>query len=175
MASRKVILLVDGAKSHSWSNLNLHNTTVHCLPPNTTSRLQPMDASIIMSFKHRYHSYFIKWLLNQYKCGKDNKMNVLTAIKYIACAWREILSETVHNCFKHIGILPVIQDNEELVSNYNDDELIKELHMDIEALCLQNVMDLDNFINYPEESDTTEILTDQKILNLTTSVVPEKN
>ncbi|CAG8719849.1 16850_t:CDS:1, partial [Racocetra fulgida] len=65
--------------------------------------------------------------------------------------------------------------NEELVSNDNDDELIKELHMDIEALCLRNVMDLNNFINYPEESDTTEILTDQEILNLTTSVVPEEN
>ncbi|CAG8508011.1 9965_t:CDS:2, partial [Racocetra fulgida] len=73
-------------------------------------------------------------------------MDVLTAIKYIVRAWREVLSETVRNCFRHTGILPIIQNNEELVTNNNEelvtddneDELIEELHADIEALHLRN-------------------------------------
>ncbi|CAG8811744.1 22676_t:CDS:1, partial [Dentiscutata erythropus] len=54
-----------------------------------------------MSFKRRYKSYFIKWLLDQYESGNDDKMNVLTAIRFIAKAWKEVSSETVHNCFRH--------------------------------------------------------------------------
>ncbi|CAG8721477.1 16665_t:CDS:2 [Cetraspora pellucida] len=44
---------------------------------------EPLDAGIIMSFKHHYKSYFIKWLLDQYEAGNDNKLNVLGAIKFI--------------------------------------------------------------------------------------------
>ncbi|CAG8824309.1 17270_t:CDS:2, partial [Gigaspora margarita] len=86
-----IILLIDGPKCYSYGNLKLYNTTVYTLPPYTTSRIQPMDAGIIMSFKRRYRSYFIKWLLDQYESGKsdDNKMDVLTAVKFIARAWRE--------------------------------------------------------------------------------------
>ncbi|CAG8853950.1 15260_t:CDS:1, partial [Gigaspora margarita] len=189
MAGRKVILLLDGAKVHFYSNLNLRNTTVHTLPPYTTSRLQPMDAGIIMSFKNRYRSYFIKWLLDQYELGKDNKMDVLTAIKYIVRAWREVSPNTVYNCFRHTKILLVVRneelvtdDNEELFTNNNEefvaddnDKLIEELHEDIEALHLRNVMDLDNYLNYPGENDTNEVLDDQEIVDLVTSVESEIN
>ncbi|CAG8837553.1 7029_t:CDS:1, partial [Cetraspora pellucida] len=91
----------DNAKCHSFENLKLHNTTLHYLPPNTTSRLQPMDAGIIMSFKRRYRNYFIKWLLDQYESGNNDKMNILTAIQFIVRAWREVSSETIQNCFQH--------------------------------------------------------------------------
>ncbi|CAG8821631.1 38595_t:CDS:2, partial [Gigaspora margarita] len=137
MAGRKIILLVDNAKCHSSSNLNLHNTTVHYLPPNTTSRIQPLDAGIIMSFKRRYRSYFIKWLLDQYEFGKDDKLNVLNAIKFIVRAWREVSSETV-------------------------------------TLHFRNVMDLEEYINYPDEKETNEVLNDEEILSLVTNLEPEK-
>ena len=84
MTNRKTILLLDNAPSHIASNLNLHNTTIHLLPPNTTSHIQLMDAGIIMSFKRHYQSYFIKWLLEQYESDiVENKMNILTVIQFI--------------------------------------------------------------------------------------------
>ncbi|CAG8673457.1 1414_t:CDS:2, partial [Dentiscutata erythropus] len=89
MANHKVILLVNNVKCYSSSNLNLHNTTVYYLSPNTTSRIQPLDAGIIMSFKCCYKNYFIKWMLNQYESGNDDKLNVLNAIKFIVQAWNE--------------------------------------------------------------------------------------
>ena len=49
---RKILLLVDNAPTHNLLNdLNLTNVTIHNLPPNTTSHLQPLDAGIIHSFK----------------------------------------------------------------------------------------------------------------------------
>ncbi|CAG8607398.1 2148_t:CDS:1, partial [Racocetra fulgida] len=95
-----------------------------------------------------------------------------------------VSSETVRNCFRYTGILPVIQNNEELVTNNNEelvtddnkDELIEELHADIEALHLRNVIDLNNYINYLEKNDTNEVLNDQKIIDLVTNIEePEVN
>ncbi|CAG8746419.1 523_t:CDS:2 [Gigaspora margarita] len=148
---KQTCFIVDNAKYHSSSNLNLHNTTVHYLPPNTTSRIQPLDAGIIMSFKHRYHSYFIKWLLDQYEFEKDDKLNVLNAIKFIVRAWREVLSETVSNCFKHTGILPITQNNKDLALDDND-----------------------NNADNDDEKETNEVLNDEEILSLVTNLEPEK-
>ncbi|CAG8489193.1 2143_t:CDS:2 [Dentiscutata erythropus] len=167
----QVILLVDNAKCHFSSNLNLRNTTTHYLPPNTTSRLQPLDADIIMSFKHRYKNYFIKWLLDQYESVKDDKLNVLNAIKFVIQAWKEVSSETVRNCFQHTEILPV-QNNEyeEPINDDDDYELMEEMKIDIELLNFRNAMDLEVYINYPEEKDTSEVLNDQEIVTLVTNV-----
>ncbi|CAG8760812.1 27728_t:CDS:2, partial [Dentiscutata erythropus] len=89
MAGHNIILLIDNAKVHSVGNLRLRNTTIRFFPLYTTSRLQPIDAGVIMFFKCNYRSYFIKWLLDQYESEKDNKIDVLIAIKFIVRGWRE--------------------------------------------------------------------------------------
>ena len=47
----KVLLIIDNAPSHIYDHLDLAFLEVHSLPPNTTSKLQPLDAGIISSFK----------------------------------------------------------------------------------------------------------------------------
>src|SRR5437763_7644400 len=106
MAGRQTLLLLDNAPSHNITNLNLQNTTIFFLPPNTTSRMQPMDAGIIMSFKCHYRSYFVKWLLHQYESGaEDKKMDILSAIRFVVRAWDEVAKGTISNCFRHTEIL----------------------------------------------------------------------
>ena len=52
LQNRKILLLVDNAPVHIVNeDVNLTNVTIHFLPPNTTSHLQPCDAGIINSFK----------------------------------------------------------------------------------------------------------------------------
>ncbi|CAG8595337.1 7626_t:CDS:2 [Dentiscutata erythropus] len=105
----------------------------------------------------------VKMANRKYESGNDDKLNVLNAIKFIV---------QVCNCFWHTGTLPVIQNNEE-PTNDNDDELIEEMKADIEALNFRNAIDLENYINYPEEEDTNEILDNQEILTLVTNIEPE--
>ena len=52
----KVLLLVDNFSGHQIPNVasRLRVTWLEFLPPNTTSRFQPMDAGIIASFKTQY-------------------------------------------------------------------------------------------------------------------------
>jgi hypothetical protein len=56
---QRVLLLLDNYSSHKIEGLNLINVDVQFLPPNTTSKIQPMDSEIIMSFKKHYHYYHI--------------------------------------------------------------------------------------------------------------------
>ncbi|CAG8534359.1 2953_t:CDS:2 [Acaulospora morrowiae] len=50
----------------------------------------------------------------------------------------------------------IIQDNQDNnLSDINDDNsLMKELYEDVEALCFRNIMDLEEYVNYPEEKNT---------------------
>jgi hypothetical protein len=55
--------LLDNCSSHKIEGLDLLNVDVHFLPPNTTSKIQPMDSGIIMSFKKHYHYYHIRYVV----------------------------------------------------------------------------------------------------------------
>ena len=80
--NRKVLLLIDNASSHfnpdknnteQDDNLNLSHIRVHFLPPNTTAHLQPMDASIIKSFKAIYKQHYIRHIIHQFEANMDLK------------------------------------------------------------------------------------------------------
>jgi hypothetical protein len=43
---QRVLLLLDNYSSHKLNGLTLRYTDVHFLPPNTTSKIQPMDARV---------------------------------------------------------------------------------------------------------------------------------
>ncbi|CAG8695002.1 19182_t:CDS:2, partial [Gigaspora margarita] len=62
-------------------------------------------------------------------------------------------------------ILPLVQDNNEEPTTDNDDDIIEELYRNIELLNFQNIMDLEEYIDYSEEKIVTGIISDQEILN----------
>jgi hypothetical protein len=57
---QRVLLLLDNCSSHKLAGLTLQYTDIHFLPPNTTSKIQPMDTGIIMSFKRHYRSSHVR-------------------------------------------------------------------------------------------------------------------
>ncbi|CAG8735374.1 16801_t:CDS:2, partial [Rhizophagus irregularis] len=81
---QRVLLLLDNCTSHKVENLALLHVEIQFLPPNTTSKIQPMDARIIMSFKKHYRHHHIRWLLEQVEAGQniqDLKIDILQAIR----------------------------------------------------------------------------------------------
>ncbi|CAB5367443.1 unnamed protein product [Rhizophagus irregularis] len=56
---QRVLLLLNNCTSHKLEGLTLSHVDVHFLPPNTTSKIQPMDSGIIMSFKKHYRHHHI--------------------------------------------------------------------------------------------------------------------
>lgn len=111
LAGRKVILLVDNAKSHfnptTIGSLNLTNVTVHFLPANTTSILQPLDRGIIRSFKCCYRRYLCRYIISLIDSGLKGpyRVDVKQAILMIVSAWHDVTSTTIQNCWRNAGIM----------------------------------------------------------------------
>ena len=47
--NKNILMIIDNASSHNINRLELKNIEVLFLPPNITSRIQPMDSGIIKS------------------------------------------------------------------------------------------------------------------------------
>jgi hypothetical protein len=58
--NQRVLLLLDNCTSHKIGGVSLKNTDVYFLPKNTTSKIQPMDAGIILSFKKHYRHFQLR-------------------------------------------------------------------------------------------------------------------
>ena len=109
--SRYIILMLDNAGCHpkslkeKFSNLNML-----FLPPNTTSRLQPLDLGIIHNFKVHYRHLLLRYVLVKIdECDTASEVvksvNILMAIRWVAQAWSLVKPETISKCFQKAGIL----------------------------------------------------------------------
>ena len=79
-AGQNALLLLDNASSHVIPD-SLSNITIHFLPANTTSHLQPLDAAVIRSFKYKYCNEPVRMYLDMLeKQGKLSKLTVKDAL-----------------------------------------------------------------------------------------------
>ncbi|KAL3694087.1 hypothetical protein R1sor_007738 [Riccia sorocarpa] len=108
LGRKKVILLLDTAPGHIASHLEskLQVTKVIFLPPNTTSRFQPMDAGILKSFKAQYRKLSLLRHVEDFKAGKVTKLDVYDAVIMSEKAWRiHVTVQTIKNCWMHTGLV----------------------------------------------------------------------
>lgn len=127
-ANRKILLLVDNFSGHSVAGLELTHVRMEFLPPNTTSRLQPLDAGlctyvqhfglqfdisrippsgIIHAFKARYRRYLISRVIQLAEANRDiqgselfNRITVLEAILWVQESWSTITPPIIANCWR---------------------------------------------------------------------------
>lgn len=107
--NRRVLLLVDNFSGHGSPECLplLAAVKVAFLPPNTTARLQPMDAGIIACLKRRYRTVQYNRALDALDDNPENiyKIDQLTAMKYIKSVWNGIPGTVIRNCWKSCGLL----------------------------------------------------------------------
>ena len=88
------------------------------LPPNTTSRLQPLDAGMIKNFKVRYRKLLLKFVVSHINSRSTaaeivSTVDVLQAIQWVKQAWEEVPREMIRKCFPaKCGFLPAICESE---------------------------------------------------------------
>ncbi|XP_062570271.1 tigger transposable element-derived protein 6-like [Saccostrea cucullata] len=122
--SRKILLFLDNATSHPH-DLKLSNITLKYFPPNTTSKLQPLDLGIIRAFKARYRKRMMGHLLSKMDTCKTaaeltRNVSVLDAIHWINKAWDETKQTTIESCFRDAGF--PVETTESLSSEISDDD-----------------------------------------------------
>ena len=100
---RSVLMIVDNCPAHN-SVSGLKATTLVFLPPNTTSRTQPMDQGVIRNLKHHYRQLVLR-RLTQCSDISDFKLNVLDSLHYLHQSWEKVTPSTISNCFRHCGFI----------------------------------------------------------------------
>jgi hypothetical protein len=140
----------DNAPSHAFGHLEIPNLEICRLLANTTSRLQPLDAGIISSFKRHYHKHHLEHALHCIEIGQcPYKAGQLTAMHWIWAACNEIDLSVFVNCLRHSMLLlsSVTSTPVESIIQPQDDELT-EL---IANLHLENPLSVEVFLNPIED------------------------
>ncbi len=126
--NRKIPLLVDNCTSHPNINELLTNIKLVFLPPNTTAKIQPMDAGVIKNFKYFYKK---KLLTNIIKHLEDDcnvtipKITIFDALELVENAWECVTETTIRNCFRHAGF--VLSEIEHMASTEPSENMFEKL------------------------------------------------
>jgi hypothetical protein len=175
---RNVLLLLDNAPSHVVGNLQLTNVKVVFFPPNTTSRIQPMDAGIIAAFKKRYRSYQLKQALDLNTLGRKDiyKVDVLQAMVWSRAAWNALTPTAIHNCWKHSGVLGSEDSPEFWSRSYCDDtNLDDKLAKTMQELHCKDPFSVDDLIDSADEPETVHMqLLDDELVEFVQAEVDEE-
>ena len=108
---RKIALILDNFSGHP--QVGLSNVKVFFLPPNTTSIVQPMDASIIKNLKFHYRRLLMKKRLLCYEMETPFAINVLHALEWLKIARELVDAQVIRNCYCHAGFRRVGEGVEE--------------------------------------------------------------
>ena len=158
---RKITMIVDNCPAHPHVE-GLQAVELIFLPPNTTSKLQPMDQGVIRSLKANYRSAVVKLCITRIESGKElPRISILDAMKFLVQAWNRVSKDTIQNCFKRAGISKDAQtDAEEEI-----DDPFKSLQSDLDELRL-----LDPSL-VPDEKSAEDYTDTDKNLVVTESVL----
>ena len=108
---RKILLFTDNCSAHTKAaqNIQLRNVELIFLPPNSTSRSQPLDQGIIRSFKANYRKRVMLKILAAFDSGKlkrgddTNFIDLMEATVLTHAAWQAVTPTVISNCFRHAG------------------------------------------------------------------------
>ena len=104
---RHILLLVNNCSAHP-KEVRIVNITLHFLPPNTTSLIQPMDMGVIHNLKSYYRSKLNNRIItaldadeNTTALGVSRTVPVLDALFILRDAWSFVKPSTIRNCFRN--------------------------------------------------------------------------
>ena len=116
---RNILLFVDNCAA--YPGLTMSNIKMVCLPPNTTSRLQPCDAGIIVALKAHYRKRLTRHVLSEMDDAQtasqlSKRVDMLDVIRWGHLAWASVSDTTIRKCFAKCGLgVEAAGDAEELL------------------------------------------------------------
>jgi hypothetical protein len=133
--SRFIILFVDNCPSHPVYQFS--NVRLFFLPPNTTSKLQPMDAGIIKCFKGLYRLNLAKKIITNIECGLPaaaTEVKFIHAMQMLTNAWKSLKPNIIVNCFKKCGFYRTFDKSTESVECIEDETQFNDLQREFDSI-----------------------------------------
>ena len=167
---RNILLFADKAPCHGVSMLpKLSNVTLHFLPANTTSQIQPLDQGIIRAMKAHYRKRLLS--TNLVARIDDNtetslseyvkSISLLDAIHMLKYAWAQVSCVTIQNCFRKAGFA---QLTESIDSNATSST--PPCNSDSHVLSITGLSDVEfeQYVNMDNEIDCYGDLSDEQLV-----------
>ena len=162
---RKIAMVVDNCPAHPHVR-SLKNIELVFLPPNTTSKTQPMDQGVIQNFKTHYRKRVILRQMKSIDEKKEFSLSILDAMRLMQQAWESVQPRTISNCFRHANFHRPESETEasETTSDADDDAeddipLARLAQLGLTTTTMEEYMMVDD--NIP----TSERLTDSDIID----------
>lgn len=167
-SGRKILLLIDNCSAHGKEETmpHLDNVRVLFLPPNTTSKVQPLDAGIIAWVKNKYRTRLLLRVFDNIDMGRKSIYNVdvLTAMRWTTEAWSACPPAIFKNCFLHC-----LKSSVEIVEEergVNNSDVVDQMERDAnEHGVTFTKVALESLLCPEAEDDVTEVVTMQSLAN----------
>ena len=163
---RKVIFLNENC-SENGKDTNipqLSNVMVKCFPPNTTSKIQPLDGCIIASLKLRNCAFQLDralYLIDQ-NLNATYKVDILSAMRMVKIIWSDMDANVIYSSWRHTKLES--GDNRVEVNLLRDDN--DEVLSTMEGLIQSNIlMSIVMLINMRGKEDHSQITTDDVLID----------
>ncbi|GFV16139.1 tigger transposable element-derived protein 6 [Trichonephila clavipes] len=117
---RHILLFLDNCIGHNNAP-PLSNVKLQFFPPNSTSKLQPLNQGIIHNFKTFYRREVLKRVLDNLENQQNvTTISILTDLIMIDKAWRVVTPLTIHSCFKKSGFpSPNLVEVDDTLTEFN--------------------------------------------------------
>ncbi|XP_026438675.1 uncharacterized protein LOC113337186 [Papaver somniferum] len=106
-------------------------------------------------------------LLEGYELAASNpeKIHVLDAMNLAISAWTiDVRTTRLANCFRHCKLRSTNNRSLYNLVEHTNSEITQDLQNLIEKLGYRNSMNGKDVLNYPEENEVTQLLTDEEII-----------
>lgn len=164
---KQILMFIDNCTAHG-DIPDMTNIKIKYLPPNTTSKLEPLDQGIIQCFKMHYRKEVVRQFLADIEHQTPTNIDVLQAMWMITKAWNQVTERTVRNCFRKTGFKALSEDE--------DDNLpLAELSKSLQSLSQKmNVpeTEFEDYVTFDNDLAVCGKLTDCDIVE---SVLPDPN
>ncbi|XP_057335435.1 tigger transposable element-derived protein 6-like [Microplitis mediator] len=163
---RNILLFIDNCTAHNVIP-PLKAIKVKFLPPNTTSKLQPLDQGIIKNFKSYYRKEVVRKLIGDMEQHSNSPITVLQAMRMADKAWRSVSARTISNCFNSCGFSMPLNTStpEDVLKEVLEDANLDELQADWNQL--QNIeVQFEDYVTCDDDLATTGTLTDAEIIDI---------
>ena len=160
---RKIAMIVDNCTAHPHVR-HLKSIELVFLPPNTTSKTQPIDQGVIQNLKTQYRKKNILRQMSAIDKKTEFSLTVLDAMRLLKQAWDNVEPKTIQNCFQHANFYHNRPTNAETkqVSDEDDPEddipLSRLSQLGITATSFQE------YASVGDDIPTSENLTDSDIV-----------
>ena len=159
---RKVALIIDNCPAHPKIQ-GLKAVTLIFLPPNTTSRTQPMDQGVIRSLKHHYRKQVIGKHLRAIDNDEEAKINVLDALYFLQQAWNSVTQQTIANCYRHAGFKVADDDSQpDTSADDADDDPLDDIPL---ARLIGSNISMEDYVSVDDDVPTCDDLSEESIVD----------